>query len=79
MFLPKQDWEPNVKKLFDEGLGDRLMFGSDYMGTIRKNIEIIYNLEWVTDDQKRDIYYNNAARFLNLTETQIKKHHEMVD
>lgn len=79
LFLPKADWEPNVKKLFDEGLGDRLMFGSDYVGTIRKHIEIIYNLDWLTDDQKRDIYYNNAAKFLNLTETEINRHHQMVE
>ncbi|HZJ36472.1 MAG TPA: amidohydrolase family protein [Gillisia sp.] len=79
MFVPKQVWEPNVKRLYEVGLGDRLMFGSDFVGTIRKNIEIIYDLDWLTDNQKRDIYYNNAAKFLNLTETEIKKHHEMVD
>lgn len=79
MFAPKERWEPKVKKLFEEGLGNRLLFGSDYFGTIRKNIEIIYNLDWLSDEQKSDIYYNNAARFLNLSESQIKKHHEMVD
>jgi hypothetical protein len=78
MFAPKERWEPSVKKLFDEGLGDRLMFGSDYVGTIRKNIEIIYNIDWLTDNQKRNVYYNNAARFLNLSETEIKKHYDMV-
>lgn len=79
MFAPKERWEPRVKKLYDEGLGDRLMFGSDYVGTIRKNIEIIYNIEWLTDEQKRDIYYNNAAKFLNLSESEIKAHHKMVE
>ena len=78
MFAPKERWEPKVKRLYTEGLGDRLMFGSDYVGTIRKNIEIIYNLDWLTDQQKRDIYYNNTARFLNLSEEQIAEHHEMV-
>lgn len=79
MFALKERWEPRVKKLFDEGLGNRLMFGSDYVGTIRKNIEIIYNIEWLTDPQKRDIYYNNAARFLNLSESEIKEHHKVVE
>lgn len=79
MFAPKERWEPKVKKLYEEGLGDRLMFGSDYVGTIRKNIEIIYNLDWLSDKQKRDIYYNNAAKFLNLTESEIKNHHKMVE
>jgi hypothetical protein len=79
MFAPKERWEPRVKKLFEEGLGNRLMFGSDYVGTIRKNIEIIYNLDWLSDNQKRDVYYNNAAKFLKLTDLEIKTHHKMVD
>ena len=79
MFAPKERWEPKVKKLFDEGLGDRLMFGSDYVGTIRKNIEIIYNLDWLLEEQKRNVYYNNAAKFLDLSESEIKKHHEIVE
>lgn len=78
MFAPKHIWEPRVKKLFEEGFGDRLMFGSDYFGTIRKNIEIIYNIDWLTDEQKRDVYYNNAARFLNLSEKVIENHHKAI-
>ena len=79
MFAPKEKWEPKVKKLYEEGLGKRLMFGSDYVGTIRKNIEIIYKLDWLSVRQKRDIYYNNAAKFLNLSRADIKKHHKMVE
>ena len=78
MFAPKDMWEPRVKRLYDEGLGDRLMFASDYVGTIRKNIEIIYNIDWLTDQQKRDVYYNNATQFLNLSDSQIIKHHNSV-
>ncbi|WP_299278192.1 amidohydrolase family protein [uncultured Psychroserpens sp.] len=77
MFAPKSIWEPRVKQLFDEGLGNRLMFGSDYVGTIRKNIEIVYNLDWLTEKQKRDIYYNNAATFLGLSESEIELHYNM--
>lgn len=79
MFAPKKVWEPRVKKLFDEGLGDRLMFASDYFGTVRKNIEIIFELEWLTEQQKRDIYYNNAARFLNLSKSEINAHHNKME
>jgi len=78
LFAPKFIWEPNIKKLFNEGLGDRLMFGSDYPGTIRKNIEIVFQLDWLTGDQKRDVYYNNAARFLNISKVEIMKHKEMI-
>ena len=79
LFMPKEVWEPNVKKLFSEGLGNRLMFSSDYFGTVRKHIEIIYNMEWLTEKEKRDIYYNNAARFLNLSESEIKEHQNKVN
>ncbi len=78
MFAPKEMWEPKVKKLYSEGLGERLMFASDYVGTIRKNIEIIYNLEWLTSQQKKDVYYNNAARFLQLSDSEIEVHYNMV-
>ena len=79
LFAPRFFWEPKIKKLFKEGLGDRLMFGSDYPGTIRKNIEIVYRLDWLTDEQKRAILYDNAARFLHLDETEISKHKGMIN
>lgn len=79
MFLPKEVWEPNVKKLFSEGLGDRLMFASDYFGTVRKNIEIIYNLDWLSEEQKRDVFYNNAARFLELSDSEIREHRKKLN
>ncbi|MGK7391061.1 MAG: amidohydrolase family protein [Candidatus Cyclobacteriaceae bacterium M2_1C_046] len=78
LHMPKILWEGKVKKLYEEGLGDRLMFASDYRGKIRENIEIIYSLEWLSEAHKRDIFYNNAARFLELTPEQIQEHHEMV-
>jgi uncharacterized protein len=78
LFAPKIFWERNVKKLYEEGLGDRLMFASDYFGTVKENIEIIYSMDWLTEEQKRDIFYNNAARFLELTSEQIQEHHERV-
>ncbi|ULC57943.1 amidohydrolase family protein [Flaviramulus sp. BrNp1-15] len=78
LFAPKQIWEPQVKRLFNEGLGDRLMFASDYFGTLRENIEIIYNLDWLTDEQKKAIYYDNAVKFLGLSKSQIQQHYKMV-
>jgi predicted TIM-barrel fold metal-dependent hydrolase len=32
-------------------------------------------IPFLTQDQKRDILYNNAARFLRLTEEEIAAHH----
>jgi len=54
------------------------MFGHDFTGTIRENIEVIYGIDWLSEDQKRDILYNNAARFLKLSDQEINRHHESV-
>jgi len=59
------------------GYGDRIMFGSDEMtwpGAIGLSVEYIENADFLTEGQKRDILYNNAARFLRLSEEEIKKH-----
>ena len=47
----------------------RIMFGTDQMGwpdAIGMAIEVIESVEFLTEDQRRDIFYNNAARFLHL-------------
>jgi predicted TIM-barrel fold metal-dependent hydrolase len=55
------------------------MFGSDQMiwpGVIEPAIRSIEQATFLSEQQKRDILYNNAARFLRLTPKQIAKHHE---
>jgi len=64
--------------LIELGLGDRIMFGSDQMGWpagIGVAIEVLKNAPW-DDKIKRNILYNNAARFLGLSESQINSHHD---
>jgi predicted TIM-barrel fold metal-dependent hydrolase len=61
----------------DAGFGKRIMFGSDAMvwpQTIPVAIESIESAEFLTEEQKRDIFYNNAARFLRLSEAEVAKH-----
>jgi len=68
-----------LKGLIDNGLGKRLMYGSDQMiwpEVIGETIEAIENADFLTAEQKRDILYNNAARFLRLSPEQIAAHHE---
>jgi len=59
---------------------DRVMFGSDQEfwphDAIDMSIEFLNSLDFLTERDKRDIFYNNAARFLRLSEEQIAKHHE---
>lgn len=76
--LPREIFHRYLKKLMDAGLGKRILFGSDQMiwpETIEIAIEAIDSAEFLTEEQKRDIFYNNAAKFLRLTEDQIKKDH----
>jgi uncharacterized protein len=59
------------------GFTNRIMFGSDewfYPGFIGLSIDYIKQADFLTETQKRDILYNNAARFLRLSDAEIKKH-----
>jgi uncharacterized protein len=58
-----------IERLVDAGFEDRVMFGTDQMiwpKLMAYSISIIQNAEYLTLQQKRDILYNNAARFLRL-------------
>jgi len=53
------------------GYLDRVMFGSDQMHWphgIEMSIEYLNSLDFLSEKDKRDIFYNNAARFLRLKE-----------
>ena len=48
------------------GFGDRLMFGSDQMiwpETIGLAVEAIESAHFLSEEQRRDIFFNNAVRF----------------
>jgi hypothetical protein len=67
--IPRSAFYDYLKRLIEAGLGKRLMFGSDQMRwpeMIGKGIEAIEEADFLTDEQKRDILYNNAARFLQM-------------
>ncbi len=58
-----------IERLVDAGFEDRVMFGTDQLvwpKLMAYSISIIQNAEYLTPEQKRDILYNNAARFLRL-------------
>lgn len=69
-----------LQEIVDAGYGDRIMFGSDQMiwpGIIEPSIRAIEDAPFLTSTQKRDIFYNNAARFLRLSKEEIARHHKM--
>lgn len=57
-----------LRGLSGAGMGQRIMFGSDFPNLQRAGIEIIRNADFLTAAQKRDILCNNAARFFRLGE-----------
>ncbi|HEV8195859.1 MAG TPA: amidohydrolase family protein [Gemmatimonadales bacterium] len=67
-----------LRELVDAGYADRIMFGSDQMvwpGLIDAGVRSIEAAPFLTAAQKRDILYNNAARFLRLPAAEIARHH----
>jgi predicted TIM-barrel fold metal-dependent hydrolase len=76
--VPRPEFHHHLRRLVDAGYGKRIMFGSDQMvwpQTIEVAIEAITEADYLTAGQKRDILYNNAARYLRLSKEQIARHH----
>ena len=68
-----------LQALVDSGYGQRILFGTDQMvwpGLIERSIAVIEEAPFLSERQKRDILYHNAARFLRLPEEEIARHHE---
>ena len=66
-----------LSALIRAGFGERLMFGCDSAPSkLAQCVEGIESASFLTDDQKRDIFYNNAARFLRLSDKEIATHHQ---
>lgn len=75
--MPRQEFHAFLERLVRAGHGDRIMFGSDQMiwpGIIEASIEAVETAD-LTTPQKRDIFYNNAARFLRFDDETIARHH----
>ncbi|MGH7604551.1 MAG: amidohydrolase family protein [Gemmatimonadaceae bacterium] len=67
--LPRKEFHRYLERLVEAGFEKRVMFGSDEMlwpEGLRIAIEAVQTADFLTPSQKRDIFYNNAARFLRL-------------
>lgn len=76
--VPRAEFHHHLKRLVDAGYGKRILFGSDQMvwpQSIGVAIDSITDAPFLTEEQKRDILYNNAARFLRLSQEDIDRHH----
>ena len=70
--IPREEFHEYLHALIRAGFEERLMFGSDQMEwpeAIGMAIEGIESATFLSEKQKREIFYNNAVRFLMLNET----------
>lgn len=75
-FIPLKEFYYYLERIVNAGFGKRVMFGSDNMvwpGAIKVGIDNINQAPFLTEAQKRDILFNNAARFLRLTDEEIQR------
>ncbi|HEY5774207.1 MAG TPA: amidohydrolase family protein [Chitinophagaceae bacterium] len=66
---PVSEFYSYLKSFMESGFGKRIMFGSDQMAwpdAIPLAIKNVENAPFLTEEQKQDIFYNNAARFYNI-------------
>lgn len=76
--MPRAQFYDQLKRLVDAGFEQRIMFGSDqtlFPQAIGLAIETIQRAPFLTAKQKREILYDNAARFLRLTNAEIARDH----
>ena len=75
--MPREAFYPFLEKLVDAGFTKRIMFGSDQMvwpETIERAIRTVLEAPFLSESQKRDILYNNAARFFRLSDEERARH-----
>jgi predicted TIM-barrel fold metal-dependent hydrolase len=72
---PLKEVNTYIQRIVEAGFEDRVMFGTDQMiwpGLMAASIGVIEGATYLTPQQKRDILYNNAARFLRLDKVEAK-------
>lgn len=74
---PRPAYYRFLRRLVEDGFGERIMFGSDQMiwpGMIDEAVRALEQATFLTKAQKRAIFYDNAARFLRLSPAEMARH-----
>ncbi len=74
----KPAFKSYLSKIVETGFGNRVMYGSDQMvwpELLEIGIQTMEKADYLSAQQKRNILYNNAARFLQLSKEEIARHH----
>ena len=67
--LPRKEFHHYLQRIVEAGFGKRVLFGSDQMiwpDVIEMALESIDSATFLTAEQRRDILFNNAVRYLRL-------------
>ena len=65
--IPRPAYLSALRRLVDAGYAKRIMVGSDSgADRMREAIQALASADFLTDEQRRDIMYDNAARFFRL-------------
>jgi uncharacterized protein len=67
--LPRKEFHRYLQRIVEAGFGKRVLFGSDQMiwpDVIEMALESIDSATFLTAEQRRDILFNNAVRYLRL-------------
>lgn len=72
---PQEEIHDYLRRLVQAGFGKRIMYGTDLLvwpKLIETSIGLIENANYLSEEQKRDIFFNNAVRFFRLDESKFK-------
>lgn len=78
--LPEKAYHDWICDIVDSGFADRIMFGSDsqvWPQAIPIAIDRTMRAPCLDKDTRRGIFYDNAARFLGLSDETIARHHAL--
>ncbi|MEZ4586342.1 MAG: amidohydrolase family protein [Gemmatimonadales bacterium] len=67
--MPRASFHHHLCRLVESGFGDRIMYGTDAGAAgFEESIEAIETAPCLSAEQRRDIFHDNAARFLRLAD-----------
>lgn len=72
---PQEEIHDYLRRLVQAGFGKRIMYGTDLLvwpKLVETSIGLIENANYLSEEQKRDIFFNNAVRFFRLDESKFK-------
>jgi hypothetical protein len=78
MGIARAEFHHYLRRLVEAGFEDRIMFGSERMWipeTIEASVDAVNEAGYLSAPQKRAIFYDNAARFLRLSDAVVARHH----